>query len=367
MYSIGGRGLRAVLGAAVVMGLAAGAGEAQGQELTVGVVGGWSTGGDLTPGLGYESRLADGWVAGVQVGSWSPGSRTGWRATGTTASRAMEGEGSTFLVVAADVALMVRILRPAGVRVAEPFVGVGAGVVVYGAGAGQEPLGRGLFGSDPVPRLMLAPAVGVDLRTGSRAAIRLEIADQVVFPYVGISPASDGVHRAHNPGVRAAAQLRLGRTRTPPAIPRVATPPGRDAEPAARPVPEERPPPLEPPPPPSPPQPPEAAPPVMVPVPPGPPLFTVQVGAFAEPGAARDLAGRLDGTGLPVWLSPTAATGERLVRVRVGVVRSREEAGLLARRLMDSLGVETWVAAMAPGEEIPGDALAITLRALFPR
>jgi cell division septation protein DedD len=69
------------------------------------------------------------------------------------------------------------------------------------------------------------------------------------------------------------------------------------------------------------------------------------VGAFAEQRTARDLAGRLAGTGFPVWLSARDAHGESLVRVRVGPVRSWEEAGLLGRRLTDAFGVETWVAA----------------------
>jgi cell division septation protein DedD len=369
MHRIARWGLRALPGVVGLLALAAGPGHAQAHRTVVGVFGGWSAGGDLTPGTGFESRLADGWLAGAQLESWSASERTGWRLTGTLASRALDGGGPTFTVIAADVALVLRILDPARERVAEPFVALGPGVVVYRAGPGEEPLGRGLYGSDPVARVVLAPSVGVDLRAGPRAGLRLEVVDAVVFPYVGISPASDHVRWVHNPGARVAAKLRFGQ-RPPPhsvaPVPVRAAPPARDAEPAAKPTPLE-PPATTPTPTPTPTPRSEPAPPVPFPAPAELPLFTVQVGAFAEPGAARDLAGRLDGAGLPVWLAEREAGEQRLIAVRAGAVRSREEAALLARRLALELGVETWVAAVASGEPVPADAVATTLRILFPR
>lgn len=73
--------------------------------------------------------------------------------------------------------------------------------------------------------------------------------------------------------------------------------------------------------------------------------FAVQVGAFAEPAAAEQLARRLRERGHPVYVAPaTGADGPRW-RVRVGPVATRSEADALATRLQREERVATWVLA----------------------
>lgn len=73
--------------------------------------------------------------------------------------------------------------------------------------------------------------------------------------------------------------------------------------------------------------------------------FAVQVGAFAEPAAAEQLARRLKEHGHPVYVAPaTGADGPRW-RVRVGPLATRSEADALAARLQREERVATWVLA----------------------
>ena len=72
--------------------------------------------------------------------------------------------------------------------------------------------------------------------------------------------------------------------------------------------------------------------------------LSVQVGAFAESRAAEQLAESLRGSGLPVYVSPSAAAeGAQRWRVRVGPVRTREEAEQIASRLKTKEKLPTWV------------------------
>ena len=72
--------------------------------------------------------------------------------------------------------------------------------------------------------------------------------------------------------------------------------------------------------------------------------LSVQVGAFAESHAAEQLAESLRGSGLPVYVSPSAAAaGEQRWRVRVGPVATREEAERIASRLKTKEKLPTWV------------------------
>ena len=70
----------------------------------------------------------------------------------------------------------------------------------------------------------------------------------------------------------------------------------------------------------------------------------MQVGAFAESRAAEQLAQSLRSSGLPVYVSPSAAAeGEQRWRVRVGPVATREEAERIASRLKSKEKLPTWV------------------------
>ncbi len=72
--------------------------------------------------------------------------------------------------------------------------------------------------------------------------------------------------------------------------------------------------------------------------------LSVQVGAFAESRAAEELASSLRSSGLPVYVSPSAAAaGDQRWRVRVGPIATREEADRIAARLKTKEKLPTWV------------------------
>ena len=72
--------------------------------------------------------------------------------------------------------------------------------------------------------------------------------------------------------------------------------------------------------------------------------LSVQVGAFAESRAAEQLAESLRSSGLPVYVSPSAAAaGDQRWRVRVGPLATREEADRIAARLKSKEKLPTWV------------------------
>ncbi len=72
--------------------------------------------------------------------------------------------------------------------------------------------------------------------------------------------------------------------------------------------------------------------------------LSVQVGAFAESRAAEQLASSLRSSGLPVYVSPSAAAaGDKRWRVRVGPLATREEADRIAARLKAKEKLPTWV------------------------
>ncbi|HEY8153275.1 MAG TPA: SPOR domain-containing protein [Myxococcota bacterium] len=72
--------------------------------------------------------------------------------------------------------------------------------------------------------------------------------------------------------------------------------------------------------------------------------LSVQVGAFGESHAAEQLADSLRKSGLPVYVSPSAAAaGEQRWRVRVGPLATREEADRIASRLKAKEKLPTWV------------------------
>jgi cell division septation protein DedD len=75
--------------------------------------------------------------------------------------------------------------------------------------------------------------------------------------------------------------------------------------------------------------------------------FAVQVGAFADAGAAEQLARRLRARGLPVYLAPSTGADPRW-RVRVGPLPSRAEAEQMAKRLEQEERLGTWVLAESP-------------------
>jgi cell division septation protein DedD len=101
------------------------------------------------------------------------------------------------------------------------------------------------------------------------------------------------------------------------------------------------------------PAPPPAAPPVAAPPPVSTPAarepregsFSVQVGAFAEEPAARELAQGLRGKGFEATIV-REGSGVAPFKVRVGPVASRPEAERLASRLQREQRLPTWVLAL---------------------
>jgi cell division septation protein DedD len=69
----------------------------------------------------------------------------------------------------------------------------------------------------------------------------------------------------------------------------------------------------------------------------------VQVGAFAESGAAEALAASLRAKGYPVYVSPGAGAGEARWRVRVGPLADRGAAERTAEALRRQERLPTWV------------------------
>jgi len=81
-------------------------------------------------------------------------------------------------------------------------------------------------------------------------------------------------------------------------------------------------------------------PPVVAAVPAG--RIAVQVGAFADSGAAERLAERLRGRDYPVYVAPGSGPNARW-RVRVGPLADRTEAERLAARLKRNEKLPTWI------------------------
>lgn len=72
--------------------------------------------------------------------------------------------------------------------------------------------------------------------------------------------------------------------------------------------------------------------------------FSVQVGAFADAGSARQLAEELEASGYPVYVAaPEGDDAEKRWRVRVGPVSTRTRAERVARELKSQRSLPTWV------------------------
>jgi cell division septation protein DedD len=73
--------------------------------------------------------------------------------------------------------------------------------------------------------------------------------------------------------------------------------------------------------------------------------FSVQVGAFAESADAQKLADHLRHEGMRVVVVPATGPRDSRWRVRVGPLRSRDEANRVAQQLKTSDKLPTWVLA----------------------
>ena len=71
--------------------------------------------------------------------------------------------------------------------------------------------------------------------------------------------------------------------------------------------------------------------------------FSVQVGAFADGGAAEDVRQLLRSRGFDSYVIPASTSGDGKWRVRVGPVPSKADAEALASRLKSEERLPTWV------------------------
>ncbi len=79
------------------------------------------------------------------------------------------------------------------------------------------------------------------------------------------------------------------------------------------------------------------------------PGFSVQVGAFADGGAAEDVRQKLRSRGFDTYVIPAKQSGDGKWRVRVGPVPDKGAAEQLASRLKTEERLPTWVLAEGGG------------------
>ena len=393
-----------------LLGLAASPAVAQVHRSAIGVTGGWSTHGDLTPGTGSETVLESGWTAGVQLERWMGAGRVGLRLNGAYAERPVEAVATynEYNVYHGDVSMLVRLLPVQAGRAVAPFVSLGLGASHYNGVGPSGSIGGGTFGDDPATRALAVAGLGVDFSSSGQLGLRVEATDQIVLVGIGEGPAAEGFPMTHNLQLSTALQLRVGRLTREPVRRGAETVPA----PAAPPVP------------PSPSVGPTAEDAVIRQVA-GPASspdhdrdngrvrelearlaegqraladleirvnslereivtlresasgsaprvatsaqasaavagrHTVQVGSFIEPATAREWAERLRQSGLPVWMETVFVEGREMNRVRGGLVESLRDAHALAV-LLKRDGWPVWVAPVTAGEEPPADGLQAT-------
>ncbi|HEX7050043.1 MAG TPA: SPOR domain-containing protein [Longimicrobiales bacterium] len=376
----------------------------------LGVYGGASRFSDLAPNDPIETRLATGWLAGLEIERWLGSGRVGLRIGGDYAEREMEtGDGSDFNLYSGNAALLFRLLPPDPGRTIAPYVAIGGGALHVNSGLGPSLAAN--FYQDPVTRPTALIGLGADLFPRNSAGLRLEAADRVIIESPFGDPATGrSIRPVHHGVVRLAVQLRFGQL---PSQPRVLAFERQEPEPV--------------------PEPPAAEPPVMEPTTTEPPaaeptltpepeptpeptpspsaptldsvaavvaantaelarlraqvtdlgraleqqrragavervaaqpttsrMYTVQVAAFNDANSARLLADRVRRSGIPVWVSQVALNGRTYHRVRVGALPSRSEAVQLARRIRRDYALQVWVAPISRSDHPPADAVATT-------
>lgn len=353
---------------------------AQDHGAALGVTGGWSRPGDLTPGFATPTELEPGWSAGFQVEGWPGKGRVGIRASGSYGSRSVAGEpDQAYDLLSGDLALLIRMLPQRDRPWVVPFVSIGAGASLFSAD-GAPPLGDGQYGSDPVLRPAAVAGAGFDLLPSGRFGLRIEAADRIIFPSVGESPPHSGTPMAHNLEVTAGVQLRLGSPPGPTAVAirtrGIRGARSREADAPAATASDRD----------------EAA--LGATAGAGPEeargseqarepqqvresgvtraperegarerteqLFTVQLGSSMDEETARRWQERLRGYQLPVWITVTEVSGARINRLRVGVLPNEVEARGLARKLAAEFGWSTAVDRVGADERTPADAVSAT-------
>ncbi|NIP82667.1 MAG: hypothetical protein GWM90_26990, partial [Gemmatimonadetes bacterium] len=194
---------------ALLLATLAGSLAAQSHRAAITVTGGRSVHDDLTPGLAAPTILESGWVTGLQAEAWLGSGRVGVRLNGLYARRPLEDEAAEYTVTSGDLDLLLRLLPTEVGRWFSPYLAAGGGLTRYAAADSVAPIADGAYGEDPV-RVHGLAGIGADIGVGHRAGLRLEVADQIVFPSIGESPPTVGLPSTHNLVMTAGLQLRLG-------------------------------------------------------------------------------------------------------------------------------------------------------------
>jgi cell division septation protein DedD len=93
-------------------------------------------------------------------------------------------------------------------------------------------------------------------------------------------------------------------------------------------------------------------------------LYSIQVGSFLDSASANQLVERLRSEGWPVWSAVVQVGGRSFHRVRVGALRTVDEARLLGTLVTRRYGWPIWLAPVTPGDAPPANAIEATRRAL---
>lgn len=342
--------VQACIGVAVAVLLGATPVHGQSHTWAVGLMGGGSVHGNLTPSElegAEETTFEPGWIVGFQAERWLGAGRFGLRLNSQWTQRSLEREGyHKYNVFVADLDLMFRPF-PANRLGLAPYVVLGAGATHYGGVAGTAPLGDGAFGPAPVYRVHALAGAGIDLALSRFFGLRLEAADKVVLPSIGESPETTGLPVVHNLVAVAGVQVLIGQPQRRRARVRPAP-----VEPEPRPVEPEREPVVEPQP--------EREPAERI----GETLFTVQLDAYMVASTADRWVERLRGRGLPAWRVDSEISGTQVSVVRTGALPSESEARQLAELVETEFGRSTRVDRIAPDEPVPAAAVVESLRVL---
>lgn len=333
---------------AVAVLLGAAPAQAQSHAWAVGLTGGWSIHGDLTPSdveTADSTIFEPGWIVGFQAERWLGAGRFGLRLNSMWTQRSLQRPGYfKYNVFVADLDLLFRPL-PANRLGLAPYLVAGAGATHYGGVAGTVALGDGDFGPAPVYRFHALGGAGLDLAVTRFVGLRLEAADKIIFPSIGESPETvDGLPVVHNLVASAGFQVLIGQPRRRAPV---------------RPAPRE----------PEPEQPVEAEPteaeaeqPPTEPT--GEVLYTVQLDAYMVPSTAENWVERLRRRGLPAWRIDSEIAGTPVSVVRAGALPSESEAQQLARLIEEEYGRATVVDPIGPDEPVPPAAVVESMRVL---
>ncbi|MBX6363876.1 MAG: hypothetical protein IRZ00_08415 [Gemmatimonadetes bacterium] len=166
--------------------------------------------GDLNAGHLATTKVKPetGWNVGITGQHWASSGRVGFRVNGSYTNRPVDFPDRTrnIGVTMADAGFVLRFLPATEGRSVAPYVGVGAGIVYYGFGAGPRmvfPEAGAVYEGDDHVNFAVAGSFGFDIRTnlkwdGNPVGFRLEAQDHWV-PKSPLDPINGGDFNAvHN-------------------------------------------------------------------------------------------------------------------------------------------------------------------------